>query len=64
VAQENGVVRQQLRDLESCLRDKDEALLNSYRRSSEHDQELLWHRVLLQTAEEVAAVNARELEVF
>jgi hypothetical protein len=29
MAQENGVVRQQVRDLESRLRDKDKALLSS-----------------------------------
>jgi chromosome segregation ATPase len=64
MAQENGVVHQQVRDLESRLHNKDEALLNSYRRSSKHDQELLRHRVLLRMAEEVAVVKARELEEF
>jgi peptidoglycan hydrolase CwlO-like protein len=39
-------------------------LLNSYRRSSEHDQELLRHCVLLRTAEEATTVKARELEEF
>jgi hypothetical protein len=33
--------------MESRLRDKEEALLSSLRRSSERDKELLWHRVLL-----------------
>jgi chromosome segregation ATPase len=46
-AQEVGAMHQQVRDLESHLRDKEEALLSSLRRSSERDQELLWHRVLL-----------------
>jgi hypothetical protein len=57
-------VRQQVRDLESRLRDKEEALLSSLRRSSEHNQELLRHRVLLQMAEEAAKVKAREFEEF
>jgi hypothetical protein len=57
-------VRQQVRDLESRLRDKEEALLSSLRRSSEHNQKLLRHRVLLQMAEEAAKVKAREFEEF
>jgi hypothetical protein len=57
-------VRQQVRDLESRLRDKEEALLSSLHRSSEHNQELLRHRVLLQMAEEAAKVKAREFEEF
>jgi hypothetical protein len=57
-------VRQQVRDLESRLRDKEEALLSSLHRSSERDQELLRHRVLLRTAEESAKVKAREFEEF
>jgi hypothetical protein len=57
-------VRQHVRDLESRLHDKEEALLNSLRRSSEHDQELLRHRVLLQMAEESANVKACEFEEF
>jgi Mg2+ and Co2+ transporter CorA len=64
MVQENNVVRQQVRDLESGLCDKDEALLRSLRRSSEHDQDLLQHRVLLRTAEEAAKVKAREFEEF
>jgi hypothetical protein len=52
------------RDLESHLRDKDEALLSSLCRSSEHDQELLQHCVLLWMAEETAKVKAREFEEF
>jgi chromosome segregation ATPase len=63
-AQEVGVVRQQVRDLESRLRDKEEALLSSHRHSSERDQELLRHRVLLRTAEESAKVKARKFEEF
>jgi chromosome segregation ATPase len=63
-AQEVGAVRQQVRDLESCLHDKEEALLSSLRRSSKHDQELLRHRVLLQTAEEAAKVKAHEFGEF
>jgi hypothetical protein len=64
MAQENGVVRQQVRDLESHLRDKEEALLSSLHRSSEHDQELLRHYALLWMAEEAAKVKAREFEEF
>jgi DNA gyrase/topoisomerase IV subunit A len=64
MAQENGVVRQQVRDLESHIRDKDEALLISLRRSSERDQELLRHCVLLRTTEEAAKVKSREFEEF
>jgi chromosome segregation ATPase len=64
MAQENGVVRQQVKDLESRLCDKEEALLSSLRRSSERDQELLRHCVLLLTAEEAAKVKAREFEEF
>jgi hypothetical protein len=45
-AQENGVVHQQVGDLESRLR-VEEALLSSLRRSSECDQELHRHRVFL-----------------
>jgi chromosome segregation ATPase len=62
MAHENGVVHQQIRDLESRLHDKDEALLSNLRHSSEHDQELLRHRVLLQTAEEATTVKDDELE--
>jgi hypothetical protein len=57
-------VRQQVRDLESRLRDKEEALLSSLHRSSERDQELLRHRVLLWMVEESAKVKAREFEEF
>jgi chromosome segregation ATPase len=57
-------VRQHVRDLESHLHDKEEALLSSLRRSSEHDQELLRHRVLLQMAEESTKVKACEFEEF
>jgi hypothetical protein len=53
-----------IRDLESHLQDKEEALLSHLRCSSEHDQELLQHHVLLQTAEEAAKVKAREFEEF
>jgi hypothetical protein len=37
MAQEKGVVRQQVRDLESRLHNKEEALLSSLHRSSERD---------------------------
>jgi hypothetical protein len=57
-------VRQQVRDLESCLHDKEEALLSSLCHSSEHSQELLWHHVLLRMAEEDAKVKACEFEEF
>jgi hypothetical protein len=50
--------------LESHLRDKEEELLSSLCRSSEHDQELLRHHVLLRTAEESAKVKAHEFEEF
>jgi hypothetical protein len=55
-AQEVGTIHQQVRDLESLLHDKEEALLSSLRRSSERDQELLRHHVLSRMAEESAKV--------
>jgi hypothetical protein len=64
MAQENGTVQQQVRDLEGRLHDKEEALLSSLHRSSERDQELLRHRVLLQTVEEATKVKACEFEEF
>jgi hypothetical protein len=57
-------MRQQVRDLEGHLRDKEEALLSSLHRSSERDQELLQHHVLLWTAEESSKVKAREFEEY
>jgi hypothetical protein len=57
-------MHQQVRDLESCLCDKEEALLSSLYRSSEHNQKLLRHRVLLRTTEESAKVKAYEIEEF
>jgi hypothetical protein len=63
-AQEVGVMHQQVRDLESRLCDKEEALLRSLHRSSERDQELLQHRVLLWTTEESAKVKAHEFEEY
>jgi hypothetical protein len=56
-------MRQQVRDLESRLRDE-EALLSSLRRSSKRDQELLRHRVLRRKVEETAKVKAHEFEEF
>jgi cell division protein FtsB len=53
-----------LRDLDSHVRDKDQELLTIYRRSTEHDQELLWHLSLLREAEEATAAKARELKDF
>jgi hypothetical protein len=50
--------------LESHLRDKEEVLLSSLCRSFEHDQELLWHCVLLRTAKEAAKVKACEFGEF
>jgi hypothetical protein len=50
--------------LESHLRDKEEAVLSSLRRSPERDQELPRHCVLLWTAEEAAKVKACEFEEF
>jgi hypothetical protein len=55
-------VRRQIRDLESRLCGKDEALLSSLHRSSERDQELHRHHVLLRTAEEATTIKACELE--
>jgi hypothetical protein len=57
-------VCQQVRDLESRLRDKEEALLSSPHHSSKHDQELHQHRVFLWTAEESTKVKACEFEEF
>jgi ribulose-5-phosphate 4-epimerase/fuculose-1-phosphate aldolase len=64
MAQEHGVVRQQVRDLESCLCDNDKKLLTIYRCLTERDQELLRHRGLLREAEEATAAKAHELEEF
>jgi hypothetical protein len=64
MAQENGVVGQQVRDLESRLRDKEEALLSNLCHSFERDQELLRHRVLLRMIEEATKVKAHEFEDF
>jgi hypothetical protein len=64
MVQEKGVMRQQVRDLESHLHDKEEVLLRSLRHSSERDQELLRHRVLLWTTEEATKVKAHEFEEF
>jgi hypothetical protein len=62
MAQEYGVVCQQVRDMEICLHDKDKELLTIYRCSTEHDQELLQHYGLLREAKEATAAKARELE--
>jgi hypothetical protein len=64
MAQENGVMRQQVRDLESHLHDKEEALLSSLHHSSERDQELLRHCVLLRTVEEASKFKAHVFEEF
>jgi hypothetical protein len=64
MAQEHGTLRQQLRTLESCIRDKDQELLTVYRHSTKHDQELLRHHDLLCEAEEATAMKARELMDF
>jgi hypothetical protein len=50
--------------LESRLCDKEEALLSSFCCSSERDQELLQHRVLLWVAEESSKVKAHEFEEY
>jgi hypothetical protein len=63
-AQKVGVVWQQIRDLESRLRDKEVALLSSLCCSFERDQELLRHRVLLPMTAESAKVKACEFEEF
>jgi hypothetical protein len=55
-------VRQQIRDLKSNLCYMDETLMSSLCRSSEHDQELLRHCVLLRTAEEATTVKDHELD--
>jgi hypothetical protein len=57
-------VHQQVRDLESHLRDKEVALLSSLHLLSERVQELLQHHVLLRMAEESAKIKAREFEEF
>jgi hypothetical protein len=64
MAQEHDALHQQLRVLESHVRDNDQELLTIYRRSTERDQELLRHRSLLREAEEATAAKARELEDF
>jgi septal ring factor EnvC (AmiA/AmiB activator) len=64
MAQQHGTVRQQVRDLESCLRDKDKELLTIYRQSTKRDQELLRHRGLVREAEEATAAKTGELEEF
>jgi hypothetical protein len=63
-AQEVGAMRQQVRDFESRLHDKEEALLSSLHHSSDRDQELLRHHALLWTAEEFAKVKACEFEEY
>jgi chromosome segregation ATPase len=63
-AQEVGAVRQQVKNLESHLRDKEEALLSSLRCSSKRDQELLQHHVLLRTAKESTKVKTHEFQEF
>jgi chromosome segregation ATPase len=63
-AQEVGAVHQQVRDLESHLHDKEEALLSCLCCSSERDQELLWHRALLWMAEESTKIKAHEFEEY
>jgi septal ring factor EnvC (AmiA/AmiB activator) len=45
MAHEHGALRQQLRALESRIRDKDQEILTIYRRSTERDQELHRHRI-------------------
>jgi chromosome segregation ATPase len=57
-------MHQQVWDMESRLCDKEETLLSNLHRSSERDQELLRHRVLLRMAEESAKVKACEFEKF
>jgi hypothetical protein len=64
MAQEHGTLRQQLRTLESRIRDKDQELLTVYRHSTKHDHELLRHHDLLCEAEEATAMKARELMDF
>jgi hypothetical protein len=61
---EHGTLCQQLRALESRIRDKDQELLTIYRHSTEHHQELLWHHNLLHEAEEATIAKAQELEDF
>jgi hypothetical protein len=57
-------MRQQVRDMESHLHDKEEALFSRLHHSSERDQELLQHRVLLRAAEESAKVKAHEFKEY
>jgi hypothetical protein len=63
-AQEVGAMCQQVRDMEGRLHDKEDALLSNLHHSSERDQELLRHRVLLRTTEESTKVKAREFEDY
>jgi hypothetical protein len=51
-----------VRDLEIHHHDKDQELLTIYRRSTEHDQELLRHCGLLRDAEVATVAKARELQ--
>jgi hypothetical protein len=64
MAQEYGGMCQQVRDLQSHLRNKDKELLTIYRRSIERDQELLRHRSLLREAGEATTAKVCELEEF
>jgi hypothetical protein len=64
MAQEHSALRQQLRALESRIRDKDQELLTIYCRSTEHNQGLLWHHSLFREAEEASTVKSRELMDF
>jgi chromosome segregation ATPase len=62
IGQEHGALCQQLRALESRIRDMDQELFTIYRRLTERDQELLRHRSLLREAEEATIAKARGLE--
>jgi hypothetical protein len=62
--QEHGALPQQLRALESRIRDKDQELLTIYHHSTKHYQELLWHCSLLHEVEEATVAKAHELEDF
>jgi hypothetical protein len=64
MAQEHGALRQQLRALESRIDDKDQELLTIYHRSTDCDQQLLRHRILLREVEEATTAKAHELTEF
>jgi hypothetical protein len=59
---EHVTLLQEIRALESRIRNKDQELLTIYHRSSEHDQELLRHCNLLREVEDTSIAKAQGLE--